>query len=176
MSTWTMTNVVAACHLNIRVDLDSTCNKFGAMEKSKKIPCIIWRHKRINGTALLFSSGYMSVHGNTDVSNARKSVRQFARLLDKKGYKARLNLIRILTISAACRLTPAPIDLCRLSLFVYSSSYEPELFPALIFTKGKIKMLIYSSGAIVISGIKNSHASRKSVNEMLNVILVAKTL
>ena len=172
LNKWKITNVVVAAQLNINVDLYDLCSKVGSVEKSNVMPCLVWRHKNIIGTALLFSSGYISVHGNMNVCNAKRAMRQFARLLQRKGYSPKLGVIRVLTISGSCKVTKKHIDLYRLATRLHSL-YEPELFPALIYSRNKLKMLVYSSGSVVITGIKNSTMSYRLVNDMLGSIRAA---
>ncbi len=148
-----ITNVVASTNLMVDLDLGRVVNEFAHIIKNSKMQNLIWKHPKICGTSLLFRNGYISVHGCKSVGQAKKSIRQFARLLQSRGYEPQINRIKINTISAVYRSGYGKLDLQKLS---YNSkiSYEPEIFSAAIYTHGKIKFLIYSSGILVITGIK----------------------
>ena len=146
------TNVVASTNLGLDIDFDRFTNEFGHIIKNPKMQNLIWRHPKITGTSL-FRNGYISVHGCKSVGQAKKSVRQFARLLQRRGYVPELNRIKINTISGVYRSDIRRLDLKKLSNKT-GIWYELEIFSAAIFTHGKIKFLIYSSGILVITGIK----------------------
>ncbi len=148
-----ITNVVASTYLMLDLDLDHVFNEFGHIIKNPKMQNLIWKHPKICGTSLLFRNGYISVHGCKSVGQAKKSVRQFARLLQRRGYNPQMNRIKINTISGVYRSDFRRLDLKKLSEKT-PIWYEPEIFSAAIFTHGKIRFLIYSSGILVITGIK----------------------
>ena len=147
-----ITNVVSSANLCVNIDLHKVTYLFGSIIKNNKMQNVIWRHKKIKGTALLFSNGYISVHGNNSIQSAKKSLRQFARLLWTRGYSPNFKHIKINTISVCYKLGHK-VDLTQLS-FHSNFSYEPELFSAAIISFGKLRFLLYCSGTIVITGIK----------------------
>ena len=167
MNNWTMTNVVAASDLNVNIDMNILCKLISSFEMSRHMPCIIWQHKKIMGTALVFSSGYISVHGKMDVQQARRSVRQYGRILQKKGFDIRIKQIKILTISGVHRLETNPTDLSQLVNSIKNSHYEPEIFPAVIICQSGIKALVYASGVVCLTGIKHCSKSFNSVHKLL---------
>ena len=169
MRSWDITNVVAASRLNVSMDLKMVSKMFVSTEMSKYMPCVVWRHKKIKGTALLFSSGYISVHGKMSILQIKKSLRQFVRLLQKKGFHPEMYSIRIVTISGVFRLPEGNVDLFGLARKL-KCQYEPELYPALIIAKPLFKALIYASGVIVLTGIKHTSKSFMHVGETLSLI------
>ncbi|MFS7998596.1 putative TATA-box binding protein [Helianthus anomalus] len=81
---------------------------------------------------------------------------QYARIIQKLGFPARFKDFKIQNIVGSCDVK-FPI---RLEGLAYShgafSSYEPELFPGLIYRmkQPKIVLLIFVSGKIVLTGAK----------------------
>ena len=148
-----ITNVVASTNLATEIDLRAFAKENANVVKNSKMQNLVWRHKRIKATALLFRNGYISVHGSKTIKTARKAIRQFARLLWRKGYNPILQQIKINTMSAVYRLNVRKIDL--MTLYSYNNVwYEPELFSAAVISSNGIKCLLYSSGTLVMTGIK----------------------
>ena len=168
-----ITNVVASTNLGLDIDFDRVTNEFGCIIKNPKMQNLIWRHPKIVGTSLIFRNGYLSVHGCKSVGQAKKSVRQFARLLQRRGYLPELNRIKINTISGVYRSGLRRLDLKKLSNKT-GIWYEPEIFSAAIFTHGKIKFLIYSSGILVITGIKVGDEKKLSIGLEKLLLLLHK--
>lgn len=89
---------------------------------------------------------------------AKLAARKYARILQKIGYEVRFKEFVVHNVVASCDVK-FPI---RIEGLAYShanfSSYEPELFPALIYRliKPKVVFLIFCSGKIVITGAKNT--------------------
>ena len=164
-------NVVASSRLNLNLDLKKLCYEIHAVEYNSSMNNVIWRHKSIQSTALLTKNGYISVHGARSIFSAKKSIRQYARLLSKKGYSPSLRKIKIMTMSAVHKMNLDKVDLSKLREFE-SVSYEPEIFSAAIMSKHDMKFLIYTSGAIVVSGIKNM----KSYMELAKTALIQISL
>ena len=107
-----------------------------------KMTCTIWRHRAVGGgraAALVFESGYLSVNGSRTAAQARRSVRQFARLLQKSGtagwsrslrWCGRLQKIRIQAISGTCRLPLHMVPDMGLLVATMGAQYELEIFTA----------------------------------------------
>ncbi len=155
-------NVVIAYDLGAKLDLKRVCLHANRIIMHKQMPCLIWRHKSISATALIFSSGYMSVHGSNTLVLARKAGRQYARLLQRQGYNIVLSSCKILTITGVISL-PNRLCMSKVTCSI-SCMYEPEIFPAAIFTLDRLKMLVYSSGKIVITGLRKCYLPMKIVS------------
>ncbi|XP_073005916.1 TATA-box-binding protein isoform X3 [Typha latifolia] len=110
-------------------------------------------------------NGVMSGKGKTmkEVCTGAKSeqqsklaARKYARIIQKLGFPAKFKDFKIQNIVGSCDVK-FPI---RLEGLAYShgafSSYEPELFPGLIYRmkQPKIVLLIFVSGKIVLTGAK----------------------
>ncbi|CAJ0913708.1 20901_t:CDS:2 [Entrophospora sp. SA101] len=107
-------------------------------------------------TALIFASGKMVVTGAKSEDDSKLASRKYARIIQKLGFNAKFTDFKIQNIVGSCDVK-FPI---RLEGLAYShghfSSYEPELFPGLIYrmVKPKIVLLIFVSGKIVLTGAK----------------------
>ncbi|GMH36985.1 hypothetical protein BSKO_04858 [Bryopsis sp. KO-2023] len=152
-------NVVSTCYLGRKLDL-----KFIAMHarnaeyNPKRFAAVIMRIREPKTTALIFSSGKMVCTGAKSESCSRLAARKFARTLQKLGFKdTKFQDFKVQNIVGSCDVK-FPIRLEGLhykhGLF---SSYEPELFPGLIYRmkKPKVVLLIFVSGKVVLTGAKN---------------------
>lgn len=107
-------------------------------------------------TALIFASGKMVVTGAKSEDDSKLASRKYARIIQKLGFNAKFTDFKIQNIVGSCDIK-FPIRLEGLaSRHMNFSSYEPELFPGLIYRmmKPKIVLLIFVSGKIVLTGAK----------------------
>lgn len=130
-------------------------------------------------TALIFASGKMVVTGAKSEDDSKLASRKYARIIQKLGFNAKFTDFKIQNIVGSCDirfpirlgtyLPPNDDDSIRYSVnqltltpeglasrHHHFSSYEPELFPGLIYRmiKPKIVLLIFVSGKIVLTGAK----------------------
>jgi len=107
-------------------------------------------------TALVFGSGKMVVTGAKSVELAKLAGRKYARIIQKLDNPAKFADFKVQNIVASCDVKFA----IRLEGLAYAhgehSSYEPELFPGLIYKMfaPKVVLLIFVSGKIVLTGAK----------------------
>ena len=107
-------------------------------------------------TALIFASGKMVVTGAKSEDDSKLASRKYALIIQKLGFNAKFTDFKIQNIVGSCDIK-FPIRLEGLaSRHHHFSSYEPELFPGLIYRmiKPKIVLLIFVSGKIVLTGAK----------------------
>jgi transcription initiation factor TFIID TATA-box-binding protein len=107
-------------------------------------------------TALIFASGKMVVTGAKSEDDSKLASRKYARIIQKLGFNAKFTDFKIQNIVGPCDIK-FPIRLEGLASRHHNfSSYEPELFPGLIYRmiKPKIVLLIFVSGKIVLTGAK----------------------
>jgi len=94
--------------------------------------------------------------GAKSEQQSKLAARKYARIIQKLGFPAKFKDFKIQNIVGSCDVK-FPI---RLEGLAYShgafSSYEPELFPGLIYRmkQPKIVLLIFVSGKIVLTGAK----------------------
>jgi TATA-box binding protein (TBP) (component of TFIID and TFIIIB) len=160
-----LTNVVVhadcGCSLDLRV---LTYRLTNARYDPKVFSAVVWQHRKIGGYCLLFSNGKINCNGKClTLQDCRRRHRQCARKLQKVKYPVRLTNVRVVTASAAHQLTDR-IDPTRLPKNI---SYEPELFPAVIFRRHGMHFICHLSGKTMITGIKRS----SDLNDICNVLL-----
>eukprot|EP01023_Acetabularia_acetabulum_P024158 TRINITY_DN2339_c1_g1_i5.p2 TRINITY_DN2339_c1_g1~~TRINITY_DN2339_c1_g1_i5.p2 ORF type:complete len:298 (-),score=69.84 TRINITY_DN2339_c1_g1_i5:501-1394(-) len=107
-------------------------------------------------TALIFGSGKMVCTGAKSEQDSRTAARKYAKIVQKLGFPAKFTEFKIQNIVGSCDVK-FPI---RLEPLAYQHqqfcSYEPELFPGLIYRmlQPKIVLLIFVSGKVVLTGAK----------------------
>ncbi|EEP82479.1 TATA-box binding protein [Uncinocarpus reesii 1704] len=133
-------NIVATVNLDCRLDLKTIAlHARNAEYNPKRFAAVIMRIREPKTTALIFASGKMVVTG------AKNS-----------GFNAKFTDFKIQNIVGSCDIKFS-IRLEGLASRHHNfSSYEPELFPGLIYRmmKPKIVLLIFVSGKIVLTGAK----------------------
>jgi len=153
----TLQNIVATVNLDCRLDLKTIAlHARNAEYNPKRFAAVIMRIRDPKTTALIFASGKMVVTGAKSEDDSRLASRKYARIVQKLGFEAKFSEFKIQNIVGSCDVK-FPI---RLEGLAYShgqfSSYEPELFPGLIYRmiKPKVVLLIFVSGKIVLTGAK----------------------
>lgn len=153
----TLQNIVATVNLDCRLDLKTIAlHARNAEYNPKRFAAVIMRIRDPKTTALIFASGKMVVTGAKSEEQSRLASRKYARIIQKLGFQAKFQDFKIQNIVGSCDVK-FPI---RLEGLAYAhghfSSYEPELFPGLIYrmVKPKIVLLIFVSGKIVLTGAK----------------------
>ncbi len=153
----TLQNIVATVNLECRLDLKTIAlHARNAEYNPKRFAAVIMRIREPKTTALIFASGKMVVTGAKSEEFCRLAARKYARIIQKLGFPARFSEFKIQNIVGSCDIK-FPIRLEGLAFaHGHYSSYEPELFPGLIYrmVKPKIVLLIFVSGKIVLTGAK----------------------
>jgi transcription initiation factor TFIID TATA-box-binding protein len=153
----TLQNIVATVNLDCRLDLKTIAlHARNAEYNPKRFAAVIMRIREPKTTALIFASGKMVVTGAKSEDDSKLASRKYARIIQKLGFDAKFTDFKIQNIVGSCDVK-FPIRLEGLA-FAHGtfSSYEPELFPGLIYrmVKPKIVLLIFVSGKIVLTGAK----------------------
>ncbi|MBA0742440.1 hypothetical protein Gogos_015497, partial [Gossypium gossypioides] len=170
----TLQNIVSTVNLDCKLDLKQIALQARNAEYNpKRFAAVIMRIREPKTTALIFASGKMVCTGAKSEQQSKLAARkidkimklaltenffyfQYARIIQKLGFHAKFKDFKIQNIVGSCDVK-FPI---RLEGLAYShgafSSYEPELFPGLIYRmkQPKIVLLIFVSGKIVITGAK----------------------
>ncbi|KAJ0014300.1 hypothetical protein Pint_20183 [Pistacia integerrima] len=152
-------NIVSTVNLDCKLDLKQIALQARNAEYNpKRFAAVIMRIREPKTTALIFASGKMVCTGAKSEQQSKLAARKYARIIQKLGFPAKFKDFKIQNIVGSCDVK-FPI---RLEGLAYShgafSSYEPELFPGLIYRmkQPKIVLLIFVSGKIVITGAKTS--------------------
>jgi transcription initiation factor TFIID TATA-box-binding protein len=139
-------------------------------------------------TALIFASGKLVCTGAKSEELSKIASRKYARIVQKLGFEARFidfkvqNIVasadvrfpvrleglvssrrRVLCGGGAAARHPTDALGAQANAHAHYSSYEPELFPGLIYRmmKPKVVLLIFVSGKIVLTGGK----TRAEINQ-----------
>lgn len=119
-------------------------------------------------TALIFRTGKVICTGARNEIDALLAARKFARIIQKLGNNVKFLEYKVQNVVATVDLR-FPIRLENLNhVHGQFSSYEPELFPGLIYrmVKPRVVLLIFVNGKIVFTGSK----SRREIEECLEAI------
>nr|KAJ0201590.1 hypothetical protein LSAT_V11C600319450 [Lactuca sativa] len=168
----TLQNIVSTVNLDCKLDLKAIALQARNAEYNPKLKtftycclcmysiqrfaAVIMRIREPKTTALIFASGKMVCTGAKSEQQSKLAARKYARIIQKLGFPAKFKDFKIQNIVGSCDVK-FPI---RLEGLAYShgafSSYEPELFPGLIYRmkQPKIVLLIFVSGKIVLTGAK----------------------
>ncbi|KAM8780977.1 TATA box-binding protein-like 2 [Rhynchonycteris naso] len=157
-------NIVSTANLACKLDLKKIAlHAKNAEYNPKRFAAVIMRIREPRTTALIFSSGKMVCTGAKSEEQSRLAARKYARVVQKLGFPARFLDFKIQNMVGSCDVR-FPIRLEGLVLTHQQfSSYEPELFPGLIYrmVKPRIVLLIFVSGKVVLTGAKE----RSEINE-----------
>uniref|UniRef100_A0A6A7FXR3 TATA-box-binding protein n=2 Tax=Hirondellea gigas TaxID=1518452 RepID=A0A6A7FXR3_9CRUS len=150
-------NIVSTVTLGCPLDLKKIALQARNAEYNpKRFAAVIMRIRDPRTTALIFSSGKMVCTGAKSEDDSRLAARKYARIVQKLGFTAKFMEFKIQNMVGSCDVK-FPIRLEGLVLgHSQFSSYEPELFPGLIYrmVKPRIVLLIFVSGKIVLTGAK----------------------
>uniref|UniRef100_A0A7S0XI96 TATA-box-binding protein n=1 Tax=Erythrolobus madagascarensis TaxID=708628 RepID=A0A7S0XI96_9RHOD len=151
-------NVVSTTNLSVNLDLKEIALRARNAEYNpKRFAAVIMRIRDPKTTALIFSSGKIVVTGAKGIDAARFASRKYARIVQKLGYEsAKFSEFKVQNIVASCDVQ-FPVRLEPLA-HAHSNfcSYEPELFPGLIYRmiNPKVVLLVFVSGKVVLTGAK----------------------
>ncbi|XP_074721360.1 TATA box-binding protein-like 2 [Strix uralensis] len=150
-------NIVSTVNLACKLDLKNIALRARNAEYNpKRFAAVIMRIREPRTTALIFSSGKMVCTGAKSEEQSRLAARKYARVVQKLGFPAKFLDFKIQNMVGSCDVR-FPIRLEGLVLTHQQfSSYEPELFPGLIYrmVKPRIVLLIFVSGKVVLTGAK----------------------
>lgn len=151
-------NIVCTCNLGSTLYLPGVASHLhGSEYNAKRFSAVTFRIKYPKTTGLFFGSGKMVCTGAKNINESRLSIMKLVNLLESRMcLKLHVHDFRIQNIVASVNMGYA-ISLEEICVrYGKESSYEPELFPGLIFRKDSCPavFLIFLSGRIVITGAK----------------------
>jgi transcription initiation factor TFIID TATA-box-binding protein len=150
-------NIVSTANLKCELDLrEIALQAKNAEYNPKRFAAVIMRIREPKTTALIFASGKMVCTGARSEEDSKKAARQYAKIINKLGFPVKFTEFKIQNIVGSCDVQ-FPIRLEGLAnAHSRFCSYEPEMFPGLIYrmNKPKIVLLIFVSGKIVLTGAK----------------------
>ncbi|GKD07392.1 TATA-box-binding protein, partial [Tanacetum coccineum] len=151
-------NIVSTVNLDCKLDLTKIALKARNTEYNpKRFAAVIMRIREPKTTALIFASGRMVCTGAKSEQSSKVAARKYARIIQKLGFPAKLKDFKIQNIVASCDVKfTISLETLKESSHKAFTTYEPELFPGLIYRmkQPKIVLLIFVSGKIVLTGAK----------------------
>jgi len=153
----TLQNIVSTVNLGCRLELKQIAlHARNAEYNPKRFAAVIMRIREPKTTALIFASGKMVCTGAKSEELSKLAARKYARIIQKLGFAAKFMDFKIQNIVGSCDVKfPIRLEGLAHDHSTYSS-YEPELFPGLIYrmVQPKIVLLVFVSGKIVLTGAK----------------------
>ncbi|KAI6236899.1 SSD domain-containing protein [Aphelenchoides besseyi] len=153
-----MQNVVSTVNLGCQLDLKKIAlHTRNAEYNPKRFNAVIVRIREPRTTALIFTSGKMVCTGAKSEQASKIAARKFARIIQKIGYHVKFdqfvvqNMVGSVDVKFSIQLE------CLAITHAQFSTYEPELFPGLIYrmVKPRAVLLIFFSGKVVITGTRS---------------------
>lgn len=123
-------------------------------------------------TALVFRTGKLVCTGAGNEELALLAARKFAKIIQLLGYPVKFTDYKIQNYVASVDLR-FPIRLENMNqVHGQFSSYEPELFPGLIYrmVSPRVVLLIFVNGKIVFTGAKSKTDIQESLRNMYPVL------
>ena len=114
------------------------------------------RIREPKSTALIFASGKMVCTGAKSEEEARQAARKYARILQKLNFQVTFKEFKVQNMVGSCDVKfPIRLEGLATAHGIFCS-YEPELFPGLIYRmqQPKIVLLVFVSGKVVLTGAK----------------------
>ena len=128
---------------------------------------LIIRLKQPKATVLVWDSGKVVCVGVREEMVARDAFHICSKIIRDAGFKAKVRKFKVHNFVASWDMSTR----IRLEDFARAnkphSSYEPELFPGCIYTLEKTKILIFMSGKVFMTGIKNESDVGKIYNHIV---------
>ena len=167
-------NIVSTASLGVTLDLRKIAlNCRNAEYNPKRFAAVIIRIRDPKTTALIFSSGKMVITGAKSEELSQRAAKMYSKMIKKVGFeKVKLQEFKIQNIVGSCDVR-FPISLEALSTAHHAfSTYEPELFPGLIYRmhEPKIVLLIFASGKIVLTGAKTRENITTAFDKIFGVL------
>ena len=166
-------NIVSTANFKCILDLREIALKAKNAEYNpRRFAAVIMRIKEPKTTALIFSSGKMVCTGARTEEESRQASRIYAKIILKLGFPVKFSEFTVQNIVASCDVK-FPIRLEGLAnTFLKFCSYEPEMFPGLIFhmLEPKIVLLIFVSGKIVLTGAKKREDIYKAYQKIIPIL------
>ncbi|XP_034943981.1 TATA-box-binding protein isoform X2 [Chelonus insularis] len=151
-------NVVSTVNLGIELHLMRINARTRNSEYNPvRFTGLVMRIRNPRATALIFRSGKIVCTGARCEEDSFLAMRKFARIIQKVGFPVKFMNFKIQNIVATCDLK-FPIKLENLNhAHGQFSSYEPELYPGLIYRMvlPRVVLLIFVNGKIVLTGAKD---------------------
>mmetsp|Transcript_3008 Transcript_3008/g.7533 ORF Transcript_3008/g.7533 Transcript_3008/m.7533 type:complete len:248 (-) Transcript_3008:123-866(-) len=154
----TIQNVVATVQMGCRLDLRSIVRQARNAEYNpRRFAAVIMRIREPKTTALMFASGKMVCTGAKSESMSQLAAKKYVRVVQKCGMAAEFKDFKVQNMVGSCDVQfPIRLEVLAHTHSIFCS-YEPEIFPGLIYKmkQPKVVLLVFVSGKIVLTGAKS---------------------
>ena len=171
-------NIASTADLGVRLDLKKIALKCRNTEfNPRRFGAVIMRLREPRATALIFASGQMCVTGVKSTHNVHLACKKFHYIIERVGFRPAQNIEYKVQNVVGTADIGFPI---RLEGLVHKHwnfcSYEPELFPGLIYRllNPKVVFLIFVSGKIVITGAKKESDLSEALTKLFPLLVEFK--
>ena len=171
-------NIASTANFGVRLDLKKIALKCRNTEfNPRRFSAVVMRLREPRATALIFASGKICVTGVKSTHNATLASKKFHYIIERIGFQPKELVdfkVQNIVGTADCGF---PI---RLEGLVYAhsrfASYEPELFPGLIYrlVSPRVVFLVFVSGKIVITGAKKETDLASALTKLYPVLVEFK--
>ncbi|KAL3672654.1 hypothetical protein V7S43_001949 [Phytophthora oleae] len=167
-------NILGSGFVNDRVDVQKLALLVRNADYAPRgFSALVMRFQTPRATVLLYRSGKFVVLGAASVEDAKLAADKLVSILKKVNFPSDSspfiirNVVGSTDVCFRIRLEGLARDHLRFS------TYEPEMFPGLIYRmlRPKCTMLIFISGKIVITGCKTSADGEKALGKIYPVLL-----
>lgn len=168
-------NMSATADLGVRLDLKQIALRCRNTEfNPRRFAAVIMRLREPRATALIFASGKLVITGTKSSHNSSLATKKIAYILERVGFQPASyinfkiqNIVGTVDVGHPIRLEGVA--------FAHPtfSSYEPELFPGLIYrlVQPRVVLLIFVSGKVVITGAKTEEQLVEGLKKVHPVLL-----
>eukprot|EP00571_Detonula_confervacea_P013492 CAMPEP_0172306098 /NCGR_PEP_ID=MMETSP1058-20130122/7237_1 /TAXON_ID=83371 /ORGANISM="Detonula confervacea, Strain CCMP 353" /LENGTH=288 /DNA_ID=CAMNT_0013017879 /DNA_START=24 /DNA_END=890 /DNA_ORIENTATION=+ len=168
-------NMSATADLGVRLDLKQIALRCRNTEfNPRRFAAVIMRLREPRATALVFASGKLVITGTKSSHNSSLATKKIAYILERVGFQPASyinfkvqNIVGTVDVGFPIRLEGVA--------FAHPtfSSYEPELFPGLIYrlVQPRVVLLIFVSGKVVITGAKTEEQMVEGLKKVHPVLL-----
>ena len=168
-------NMSSTADLGVRLDLKQIALRCRNTEfNPRRFAAVIMRLREPRATALVFASGKLVITGTKSTHNSSLATKKIAYILERVGFQPAgfinfkvQNIVG--TVDAGFPIRLEGVAFAHPTF----SSYEPELFPGLIYrlVQPRVCLLIFVSGKVVITGAKTEEQMVKGLKKVYPVLL-----
>ncbi|KAL7550316.1 hypothetical protein ACHAWF_013555 [Thalassiosira exigua] len=168
-------NMSASADLGVRLDLKQIALRCRNTEfNPRRFAAVIMRLREPRATALVFASGKLIITGTKSSHNSSLATKKIAYILERVGFQPASyinfkvqNIVGTVDVGFPVRLEG--VAFARPTF----SSYEPELFPGLIYrlVQPRVVLLIFVSGKVVVTGAKTEEMMVEGLKKVYPVLL-----
>ena len=171
-------NIISTYSLNCKLDLNEISQKdYKTVYKPKRFTALMKKFPK--GTALIFPNGKCVIAGTKTIEETQEITSKIAKLVRK--FKPKGSNLKIRNIVASCNLTGRAtkkegtiFDLRKIYELASKALYEPERYSALTMDFSGVKVVIFHTGKINITGAKSFEEMNNTFTNVLNFLLYNK--